>query len=356
MTAFLRQELKTLVPYTVEKNQYTIKLDANESPFDLPQSVKDTLAAEIVSGLSFNRYPDTDAHCLREKLALKFGLDKNQFMVGTGSDELLQIIINAYVGKNDTVLCPYPSFGMYSVFARIAGGVPVDVALDENFNYDLDRFFYDIRKYAPKIVFLCSPNNPTGNMIDKSDVFMLLKEFNGVVVLDEAYAEFSGISLIHELSEHSNAIVLRTFSKAFGLAGLRVGYLAACKELTDDLYRVKPPYNVSDFSQRAACIMLDHTAEIERRVSEIIMSRQKMFISFENIAGLKPYPSQANFILVKFEDARKAYNRLLESGISVRNFSSNSLLGNHLRFTVGAQHENDKVIDVLKDIALEVPE
>ncbi len=350
MTAFLRQELNHLIPYTIEQISYTIKLDANESPFDLPQSVRNKLAAEIRDGLRFNRYPDSDAHYLREKLALKFGLHKNQLMVGTGSDELLQIIINAYISKNDTVLCPYPSFGMYSVFASIAGGVPIDVPLDGDFSYNLDSFFHGIKKYAPKIIFLCSPNNPTGNVIDKNEIFKLLESYNGIVVLDEAYVEFSGTSLVHELVEYPNAIVLRTFSKAFGLAGLRVGYMAACKELAEDLYRVKPPYNISNFSQRAACIMLDHSDEIKARVSEIVLSREEMFKSFENTDGLKPYPSQANFILVRFADAKKVYDRLLENGILVRNFNSNSPLGDCLRITIGEKHENDTLFDVLQRI------
>jgi histidinol-phosphate aminotransferase len=353
MTAFLRQDLSNLSPYTIEQIPYTIKLDANESPFDLPQNVRISLATEIMGGLRFNRYPDSDANHLREKLASNLGLHKNQLLVGTGSDELLQIIINTFVSKNDTVLCPYPSFGMYAVFTRIAGGVPIDVPLDENFAYNLDRFFHCVKKYAPKIVFLCSPNNPTGNLVNKEDILELLKGYNGIVVLDEAYVEFSGTSLIRELVEYPNAIVLRTFSKAFGLAGLRVGYLAANKELAEDLYRVKPPYNISNFSQRAACIMLDHTDEIKERVSEIISSREEMFGSFAKSNGLKPYPSEANFILVRFPDAKRIYNRLLENGILVRNFQNNVPLGDCLRITVGEKHENLNLIISLQQIMKE---
>lgn len=353
MTAFLREDLSSLTPYTVEQIPYTIKLDANESPFDLPQSVRCALAAEIVGGLRFNRYPDSDANDLREKLAGNLGLHKEQLMVGTGSDELLQIIINAYVSRNDTVLCPYPSFGMYSVFTRISGGIPINVPLDGDFSYNLDRFFHSIKKYAPKIVFLCSPNNPTGNLVNKNEVLELLKGYNGIVVLDEAYVEFSGTSLIRELVEYPNAIVLRTFSKAFGLAGLRVGYLAANKELAEDLYRVKPPYNISNFSQRAACILLDHSDEIKEKVSEIIISREDMFGSFNKINGLKPYPSEANFVLVGFPDAKRIYDRLLENGILVRNFQNSNVLDDCLRITVGEKHENLNLIISLQQIMKE---
>lgn len=354
MTEYLRKDLKNLTPYTIEHIPYKIKLDANESPFDLPQSVRKALSAEVIGGLNFNRYPDSDSYILREKLAHNLALHTSQLMVGTGSDELLQIIINAFVSKNDTVLCPHPSFGMYAVFTRIAGGIPVNVQFDEDFAYDMERIFDYIREHKPKMVFLCSPNNPTGNVIDRKDVLDLLNSYNGIVALDEAYVEFGGNSLIRELVEYPNAIVLRTFSKAFGLAGLRVGYLAACKELAEDLYRVKPPYNMSSFSQRAACIMLDNIEIINERAAEIIRSREKMFRSLKGINGLKPYPSQANFILAKFEDAEGVYGRLLKSGILVRNFQNNHLIRDCLRITVGENHENDNLIGSLQQIMTEV--
>jgi len=354
MTAYLREDLKNLAPYTIEQIPYTIKLDANESPFDLPKSVRSVLAEEILGGLRFNRYPDSDSYSLREKLAHTLALNTNQLMVGTGSDELLQIIINAFISKNDAVLCPYPSFGMYAIFTRIAGGVPIDVPLDEEFAYNVDRFSCYIEDYKPKIVFLCSPNNPTGNVISKKEVLQILKVYNGIVVLDEAYVEFSGTSLIRELIEYPNVIVLRTFSKAYGLAGLRVGYLAACKELTEDLYRVKPPYNISFFSQRAACIMLDHVDLVNKCVTDIISAREKMFQSFDGIDGIKPYPSKANFILAKFKDAISVYDKLLQNGVLVRNFQNNHLLRDCLRITAGEKHENDYLISLLKKIMSEV--
>lgn len=354
MTTYLRKDLKNLTPYKIEHIPYTIKLDANESPFDLPQSVRNVLAEEILGGLSFNRYPDSDSNILREKLAHNHALHTSQLMVGTGSDELLQTIINAFVSKNDTVLCPHPSFGMYAVFTRIAGGIPVDVQLNEDFTYDIEKIFRCIREHKPKIVFLCSPNNPTGNVIDKKDVLDLLNNYNGIVALDEAYVEFSGTSLIRELVKYPNAIVLRTFSKAFGLAGLRVGYLAACNELAEDLYKVKTPYNISSFSQRAACVMLDHIEMVNKRVAEIICLREKLFQSFEGINGLKPYPSGANFILAKFEDAESVYGRLLKNGILVRNFQNNNLICDCLRITVGEKNENDYLIDSLQQIMTEV--
>lgn len=354
MTAFIRHEIKNLFPYTVDQFPYAIKLDANESPFDLPQVVREKLASEIMEGFGFNRYPDSDSNKLREKLALKFGLEKSQLMVGTGSDELLQIIVNTYVSNLDTVLCPYPSFGMYSVFTRVAGGIPINVPLADDFSYDLNSIYDCIDKYAPKIIFLCSPNNPTGNVIDKSSVVKLISSFNGVVVLDEAYVEFSGTSLINDIVKYPNAIVLRTFSKAFGLAGLRVGYLAACEGLTEDLNKVKPPYNISDFSQRAACIILDHTLEIVNRINELKASRREMFRLLEEIDGLKPFPSEANFILVKFPEANIAYERLIENGIIVRNFKNDSLLRSFLRITIGTKQENNNLLITLRKIMTEV--
>lgn len=347
---FLRDCLKDMVPYKVEPYLYEAKLDANESPQDIPLKIRQILAKEILDGVDLNRYPDTDALELRRMLAQKLLLNIDQLIIGSGSDELLQMIVNAYIDKGDTALYPSPSFSMYSIFTQIAGGRAIGVPLGKSFIYDLKVFSDYINLYSPKLIFLCSPNNPTGNIIPIGDVIELLENSGSIVVLDEAYVEFYGKSYASQLLAFPNAIILRTFSKAYGLAGLRVGYLQACEKVVNDIYKVKPPYNIGTFSQRAACLMLEHEELVTERISTTVSLRDKLYDQLKSISGITAYESNANFILVEMENASKVYSQLVQRGILVRNFPNNERLSDCLRISVGTGVENDLFITYLEEI------
>jgi len=345
---FLRDDIKDLKPYRVYNIPYRIKLDANESPFDLPDAIRQQLAKELMEGYGFNRYPDSDATALRQAISRYCGVSIDEVMVGAGSDELIRTVISAFVGKGDAVLCPTPSFTMYEVFTRIAGGIPVQVPLGEGFDYDMDGFYKAIERHKPKLVFISSPNNPTGNVIDREDLINLIEAFNSVVVVDEAYGEFYGESVASHILNYPNAVVLKTFSKAFGLAGLRVGYLIANRRLVEGIYTVKPPYNLNSFSQRAAQLVLENIDIFSNRIAAIVNERERVYGKLRAIKGVEVYPSKANFLLVKVPDAEKIHKQLMGEDILVRNFSNDPRLKNCLRITIGTRQDNDTLLDALE--------
>ncbi len=353
---YLRSDLADFVPYKTENVEYKIKMDANESPFELPERLRRRLADELVEGCGLNFYPDSDSTRLREAIADYWGIDCDEVMVGAGSDELINIAANAFVCKGDRVICPVPSFGMYRIFTRISGGVPVEIPLDGDYNYPMDLFFEAVEKHRPKVIFLCTPNNPTGSVISQRDMIRLAENFSGVIVVDEAYGEFCGDSFTRRALSLPNVVVLHTFSKAMGMAALRVGYLTGNREIVSELYRVKPPYNVNSFSQRAAELMiLEEVKTIRERVAYIIEEREKLICELKGIPGVTVYPSRANFVLVRVADGNYLYNQLLKRGILVRNFSNAPYLENCLRITVSTRENNRMLVDAVAEIMKDMP-
>lgn len=350
MDKFMRDDLKGLKPYKVDSIPYRIKMDANESPYDLPDAIRQRLANELMRGYQFNRYPDSDATALKEAISRYCGVSPQEVMVGAGSDELIRVVISAFVGKGDVVLYPNPSFTMYEVFTRIAGGIPIGVPLGESFNYDMSRFYRAMEQHKPKLIFICSPNNPTGNVIHKDELMKLVTTFNGVVVVDEAYGEFCGHSIASQMTNYPNALVLKTFSKAFGLAGLRVGYLIGNRELIEGIYAVKPPYNVSSFSQRAAQLVLENMSIFSSRIASIVSEREWMYHKLRGFKGIEVYPSKANFLLIKVPNAQNVHKELIREGILVRNFPNHPRLKDHLRITVSTRQDNEYFIKALERI------
>ena len=347
---YLRNDLVGLKPYKAVEIPYRIKMDANESPYDLPDGVKKQLADELLAGSGLNLYPDSESSNLRESISIYCGVQPENIIVGAGSDELIQVIVNAFIDKGDVVLYPDPSFGMYAIFTSIAGGISVEVPLKEDFSYDMKGFYKAIEQYKPKLIFICTPNNPTGNTVDLDELHELLKNFRGIVVVDEAYGEFCGSSVTEQVVEYPNAVVLKTFSKAMGLAGLRVGYLIGNKELVDQINIVKPPYNVSSFAQRAAQLVLENIDIIRERITVIINERERLYRRLACLDGVHVYPSKTNFLLLRVYDADKVYRKLLKDGILVRNFSGNSRLKDCLRVTVGTAENNDIFLQKLEQV------
>jgi histidinol-phosphate aminotransferase len=353
---YLREDLRNLKAYQAGQQSCTLKLDANENPYPIPLEIRAQLASELLNGNDYQLYPDSDANSLRDALAKQLKVSRDNILVGNGSDELLHIVTTAFAGPGDKVLCPSPGFGMPGYYARLTGAIPVDYPLNKQFQYSLPKIELAIMEHRPKIIHICSPNNPVGSVMPVSDIAYLARRFDGVVVVDEAYYEFYGETMADKINQHPNVIVLRTFSKAMGMAGLRVGYLVSNKYLVDEIYKVKPPYNVNSFSQRAAELLLEHRDIQMERVQEIIESREWLYQALDGLRGVEPYHSHANFILIKVKDGLAVYKGLLEKGILVRHFADNPMLKNHLRITIGRSEDNKFILHSLAEVLTNMEE
>lgn len=346
----IRSEIRSFIPYNANQQPYKIKLDANESPFNLPPQMRKKLAEYILEDPQLNLYPDTDSVQLRQALGEYWSVDKENIIVGTGSDQLIQIIANVFLEKGDKVLYPTPSFGMYKDSCVIAGGRAVDYILDQNdnFSYSADKIIKTYELERPKVIYICNPNNPTGNLMPQDEILRVLKACTkSVVVVDEAYAEFSDTTVIPFIKEYENLLILRTFSKAFGLAGIRCGYSIASEKLTRAVNLTRPPYNISSLSQFTAALILSYKEEIQNNIQYLVEERERVLSKLKEIDGLKVYSSAANFILIKVQNSKDIYRNLCEKGIFVRAFSSSPLLSDCMRITIGTQEQNSILLDEL---------
>lgn len=330
----IRPNILELKPYKSFRDmgnfQQSILLDANENPFGKTP-----------------RYPDSTHRKLREKIAELYTLNFNQVFVGNGSDEILEVLMKILCEpKKDAILVPKPSFTMYSFYAKVQDVEVDDLHFTEKFSLSKNQIEKAASKRDYKMLFLCSPNNPTGNSLGNLEE--LIASFSGIVVVDEAYQEFSEQkSAVELLSQFPNLIVLRTFSKAWGIAGARVGYGLASKEISDWFYTVKSPYNVSVESQNLAINVLENKAEFDSNLKEILIQKSELKSSLEELSIVKKiYPSDANFFLVEFENAEEIHQKLIEKEILT---SLRKDIPNTLRITVGTEEENQKLIKTLRN-------
>ena len=327
----ISEAVKDFEPYRVLEGNYRIWLDKNENPFVLPLEIKEEIFEELRK-TPFNRYPHITADPLREKIAEFLGFEKKKVIAGNGSDNLIGLILKLFEGEH--IVISSPTFEMYRFFAKLEGVKLVDVPLDEHFK------LRKVEEYAKnaKVIFICSPNNPTGNTQEREKIISVL-ETGAPVVLDEAYIEFARESNVDLVNEYKNLIVLRTFSKAFGLAGIRAGYAVADEQIIDYLLRIKTPFNLNAVSTKIAELMLDHYDLVKRNINYIIKERERIYKELRDYA----YPSEANFLLMKLD----AYEFLLERGIVVRRLGGG--LKGHIRVTVGKKKENDRLIKALNE-------
>ncbi|WP_026487178.1 histidinol-phosphate transaminase [Caldanaerobius polysaccharolyticus] len=344
----VRRDVVNLKNYQVHMQQCRYKMDANESPFDLSEDMYEKMA-DIVKKSRPNIYPDPMATRLREAISEYAGVPADRIMVGNGSDDLIHGLMNSFVEKDDCVIYPEPSFSMYRIYTLIAGARPVGIPLGDEFQYDTDEFMRAVYRYSPKVVFLCTPNNPTGNTIAREDIVKVLDCVKGLLVVDEAYFEFCGNSVVELTEKYPNLVVLRTFSKAMGLAGLRVGYMISSQEVIGEMYKTKSPYNLNSLSQAIACEVLK-SGSYKERVDYIVKERDRLYMRLKEIKGVKSYPSHANFILIKVADAEGVHRRLIEKGVLVRSFKGDPYLDDCLRVTVNTAEANDYFIEALKEI------
>jgi histidinol-phosphate aminotransferase len=339
----LRKNVKKLIPYSSARSEFEgdaqIFLDANEN------SLGSTL------NNNFHRYPDPLQKQLKQKLSSIKNVPAGNIFVGNGSDEAIDLLIRAFCNPGaDSILIFPPTYGMYEVSAEINDIAVNKVFLTKNYELDIDAIKDGINNNT-KIIFVCSPNNPTGNLLNTESIEWLLKNFNGIVVVDEAYIDFAGIrSWSQRLNEFPNLVVLQTLSKAWGLAGLRIGFAYASKDIIHVFNKIKPPYNISEATQQLALQALQNEQQAKEKTDILIQQKERLLNEFEQFDFIKIiYPSDANFILVKVDDAKNLYQYLISKNIVVRNRSSQPLCGNSLRVTVGTPEENDALLNALKN-------
>lgn len=320
-----------------------VKLDANESPYDLPLKIKQLIFKELQQA-NFNRYPDPGALNLREAFSKKIGLPAKWILAGNGSDELILYLALAFArGK---VLFFSPTFAMYKVIGSSCGAKVLDIPLESNFALPMKQI---LKQKNAGIIFISSPNNPTGNCFRKEDVLNIVKNTNALIVLDEAYVEFCKDSFLLYLKKFKNLVILRTFSKAFGLAGMRIGFMLAQPRIIQEVNKVRLPYNVSLFSQISGRVVLEKSHFLNLSVKTIISERERVFKELSCIKGITPYPSQANFIFFKIRDSSdKLYAYLVKKGVFIRNLNGYSGLRNCLRVTIGTRKENNIFLERLR--------
>ncbi|MFZ5968178.1 MAG: histidinol-phosphate transaminase [Bacillota bacterium] len=349
MKDLVKEKILSLKAYQVCKEPMVAKLDANENPYNLFKQLQDQYIQNILK-IDINRYPDTDSDDLRREIGGLIGLEKKNIMCGNGSDELIKIIIETFVDKDDCVIIHTPTFGMYKVFTTIAGGQVVEIQSDADFAVKTDEIIQQANARKAKLIFLCNPNNPTGNVIPKKDILKILQSTESVVVVDEAYYEFLEETVIEEVLKSNRLIVLRTLSKAFALAGARIGYAAAHESLMDILYCVKPPYNLNVFSQILGEIMLQNQELVAKSVIKIKHEKTKLLERLNGIQNITIFPSGSNFILIKSPKADCIMKAAFTEGIALRGFESEGLLKDCIRITVGSSEENERFVSLLEKV------
>ena len=339
----LRQNIKTIKAYSSARDEYKdassdmVFIDANENPFKT----------------NVNRYPDPQQTDVKQRLAEVKGVSTTQILLGNGSDEVLDLIVRAFCEpNNDNVITLPPTYGMYKVLAVLNAVDIISVELDNDFEPKVDEILA-VQNGNSKLLFLCSPNNPTANSFNSKKIEQLIRKFNGIVVVDEAYIDFSSQeSWLGRLNEFSNLIVTQTMSKAYGLAGIRLGICYASEFIISVLNKIKPPYNVNQLTQYKALERLSEINEVEDQIALILKERDLLITELNSISFIKTiYPSDANFVLAKVDDADLRYKQLIDNGIVVRNRTKQPLCKNCLRFTIGTQEENKKLIRTLNQLS-----
>ncbi len=338
----VRPNVLKMKPYSSARDEFKTEgekmtfLDANENPFE--------------NGV--NRYPDPQQLKLKQELALQKGVSVSNILLGNGSDEVLDLIFRAFCRPQvDNVITLPPTYGMYKVLAELNEIEDRKVLLKNDFQPNVEKILAEVNDKT-KLIFLCSPNNPTGNSFSKASVEKILRNFNGLVVIDEAYIDFSADkSWLERLEEFPNLVITQTLSKAYGLAGIRLGICYAAAEIISILNKIKPPYNVNELTQHKALERLSKPEEVKQEIVVLLEERKRLENDLSKMGFVKQiFGSDANFLLVRVEDAGKKYEQLIKSGVVVRNRSNQELCENTLRFTVGTPEENNQLIKILKQL------
>lgn len=345
----VRNNLIRLRVYETPEIPCEIKLDAQENPYPLRANIRNKISKTLKPVL-LNRYPDPEAKELKKIIADQIGVKVKNIMLGNGSDELIQTIITTFGGYRRKVLFPVPTFSMYGIITMALGQIPIEVPLQSDFDLDINAIISAIKKERPKVIFLSYPNNPTGNCFSEEKIITIIKKSNSAVVLDEAYFDFSGKTFLPLIRKYENLIILRTLSK-IGLAALRIGILIARPEIVKEINKVRLPYNVNSLSQAAAKVVLENSDVINKQISAIIKERERLYRKLLRIKGIRPFPTEANFILFRTDkNADRVYQELIKRGILIRNMNQKGLMLNCLRVTLGTPYENRRFLEALKAV------
>ena len=353
MNRFFKKAVVDLSGYiSPPQDELQAKLNQNESPFDIPLEIKNELLEDF-GKLAWNRYPVNESPVLKEKLAKLHNVKPEQVLLGNGSNQLFQTLLTATLEAGDKVFyCP-PTFSLFDLYVPIYGGQALELPIGPGEQFPVDEIIRTLNEEKPKVALLCSPNNPTGAEIPREDIERILQSYSGLIFLDEAYGEFSSWSAIKDIDKYENLIISRTFSKAYSMAGLRFGYFIAQAQLINQFRKVNLPYNVNLLTEAVVSRLIDNDDIMKKQVEFLKFERDRVYSELLKLDSIKVFPSQANFLLIKFPDSKKVFKELKELGVLVRDVSGYHLLENHLRVNVGSKEENDLFIESLKKVLKE---
>ncbi len=333
--------------YTLKPEDCLIKLNQNESPFDLPDDIKTRILHKL-SGIKWNLYPDFIPTELYEKIASHLSVNSDNILIGNGSNEMINTILCSSIESGKRVIMPVPTFTVYNLISSNLNGDIVKIELNQDMSFPVDRIAEE-SAHKGSVTIICSPNNPTGSLMNVNEIKTVLKRSNGLVVIDEAYIHFGGESVISLIKQYDNLVVLRTFSKAYGLAGLRIGVMITNSDLITEFSKVKLPYNINIFTINTLLTILETPDYINKNIQTIIKSRDQMYQKLNGYKFLKVYPSSANFFLIKVKNSADLFNYLKDNNILIRDVSSYQMLTNHLRISVGSEDENNRLYELLEN-------
>ena len=353
---FYRDSLRELKPYDPHEVPYKIKLNANENSYGLPEEMIEEILGKA-KNLEYSRYPNANSTKLSEIVSSFWGLTRNNIVIGNGSDELIDYLIKAFSEKGRRIITTAPSFAMYKIYSLINGSTFVQIPLSQSdFSLNADQILEEAKKEDSSMVFIVYPNAPTGNYFSEDKIIKIIEESGCLVVVDEAYYEFGEKTFVPLISQYDNLVILRTFSKAYSLASLRVGYLLSNPEIINEVRKVKNPFNVNTFSQLAAQLVFENKGILKDYIMKIIEERERLTSRINRLTPFKAHPSKTNFILVEAgskENIDLVYNHLLKQGILVQQVSDPifSTSRYFLRITVGKKEENDFLIKELERVS-----
>lgn len=347
----IKPAVRALRAYTLSPHRAAVKINQNENPWDAPVRIKEETLRRFAAR-KWSRYPDFVPASLHERLADFAGWKPDGVIAGNGSNELIQALLMVTIGAGKRVLISEPTFALYRQVAAVLGGEVSSVSLTSSLKYDGGALQNSVEETQPDVTIICSPNNPTGCVIDRYGLINLLRTTHGIVVIDEAYQEFAGDSVVPLLHEHENLVVLRTFSKAMAFAALRVGYLLAAPDLVREIRKAVLPYNLNAFSQTAAEVAVEmYESELRPLVNRIISERERLFSELAQIDGLAPVASKGNFMVVRSAiDPKVVFAELLKRDILIRDVSGYPMLSDYFRLSVGTPNENELLLNGLREV------
>ena len=347
----VKDKVRALQAYSLSPARAGVKLNQNENPWDAPPEIRSETLGRL-NERPWSRYPDFHALALHGHLAEFAGWKAEGIIAGNGSNELIQALLMVTVGSGTRVLISEPTFALYRQITTVLGGEVISVPLNSELTYDGEALRGAIESASPQVTIICSPNNPTGCVIDRRELESLLEATRGLIVIDEAYHEFSGQTVVPLLRQYPKLIVLRTFSKAMAMAGLRVGYLLAAPELAQEIAKAVLPYNLNVVSQTAAQVAVEmYESKLKPFVNLICAERDRVYERLKEIKGLEPVPSRGNFMLVRSAmSPRMVFKELLQRDILIRDVSAYPMLGDYFRISVGTPEENDQLLAALREI------